>query len=481
MQNFLKIWVREISRNIIAAVAIIGIAALAFAFTEPSVGPTGGTVYAPVNTSGTAQTKVGDFYSSGTVRGNIVNALSSLCINGSCISSWSSAGDAGLQRRVSSTLCSGANLSIKTINADGSVTCETDDGGAGGSGTVTSVGSGTGLTGGPITTSGTLSADTNYLQRRVSSTSCSGANLSIKTINADGTVSCETDDTGGAGGLSGSGTVNYVSKWTGGTSLGNSSIFDNGNVGIGTNNPTNKLTVGSGTSYDIIEVKKGAVHIKDPGYSGSTLQLFARDIHTSNDEALFLNYDNASGNVHIGGEGENKVIYMGGGSGATGSGSYVDAPDYWIRSVGKWASQLGGGGGDITAVSPGAGSGLSGGGTSGDVTLSLAQSCPADQFLKGVGTSYACAYPSTSSGQPQISAEASCYQPKVDGGQIGICTISDNADVCFLTSSGASDPGSGDVNDFDCRIIKSDITSNWYIYAWANGNDVRCRARCLNW
>jgi hypothetical protein len=65
----------------------------------------------------------------------------------------------------------------------------------GGSG-VTSITAGTGLTGGTITTTGTLAADTTYLQRRVTGTCAAGS--SIRTIAADGTVTCETDDTGAA-------------------------------------------------------------------------------------------------------------------------------------------------------------------------------------------------------------------------------------------------------------------------------------------
>ena len=49
-----------------------------------------------------------------------------------------------------------------------------------------------------------------------------------------------------AGIIAGSGTLNYVPKWTpDGNTLGNSSIFDNGNVGIGTTNPYSKLSLTS--------------------------------------------------------------------------------------------------------------------------------------------------------------------------------------------------------------------------------------------
>ncbi len=101
-----------------------------------------------------------------------------------------------LQRRVSASCAVGS--SIRAINTDGTVTCEADDD-AGGD--ITAVIAGTGLTGGGTTGSVTLTADTTYLQRRVSSTCAVGS--SIRAINADGTVTCEADDnttyTGGTG------------------------------------------------------------------------------------------------------------------------------------------------------------------------------------------------------------------------------------------------------------------------------------------
>ena len=50
-------------------------------------------------------------------------------------------------------------------------------------------------------------------------------------------------------GVDGTGTANYVPKWTDADTIGNSQIFDNGtNVGIGTTSPTAKLTIGSNAS-----------------------------------------------------------------------------------------------------------------------------------------------------------------------------------------------------------------------------------------
>ena len=52
-----------------------------------------------------------------------------------------------------------AGSSIREIDVSGNVVCETDDNG---SGTVTSVGTGTGLSGGPITTTGTIGIASSY-------------------------------------------------------------------------------------------------------------------------------------------------------------------------------------------------------------------------------------------------------------------------------------------------------------------------------
>jgi trimeric autotransporter adhesin len=111
-----------------------------------------------------------------------------------------------VQRRISATCASGS--SIRTVAQDGSVTCQTD---ANSGGTLTGVVAGTGLSGGGSTGSVSIAADTSVLQRRVSGICASGS--SVRTVNADGTVICQS---------SGSGTITGVTAGNGMTGGGTS-------------------------------------------------------------------------------------------------------------------------------------------------------------------------------------------------------------------------------------------------------------------
>src|SRR3989338_5334801 len=76
-----------------------------------------------------------------------------------------------------------------------------------------------------------------------------GANITLSPNpwDPDTGVNATIAASGGGGGVTGAGSTNYVTKWTNNANPGalstTSSIYDNGNVGIGTAGPTQKLEV----------------------------------------------------------------------------------------------------------------------------------------------------------------------------------------------------------------------------------------------
>jgi hypothetical protein len=94
-----------------------------------------------------------------------------------------------------------SNGQVAKYNAASSLwECQNDNAGGG---TVTTIAAGVGLTGGSISVSGTIAADTAYLQRRVS-TACAAGSF-ITAIAADGATTCASPAAG-----SGSGTVTAI-------------------------------------------------------------------------------------------------------------------------------------------------------------------------------------------------------------------------------------------------------------------------------
>jgi hypothetical protein len=170
------------------------------AWTNPTSSPPLGNLPGPVNTSPSSQVKPGGL------------GLSDLVVTN------------GVQ------LNAFGNCTLKT-NSSGVLTCGTDltgGGGGGGTGTVTQIDTGPGLTGGPITTTGTIGINTANIS------TCTGTTQKVLWDSTNNRFTCGTDQTGGGGGggLAGSGTANKLSLWTSPTALGDSIVSQLGTTGL---------------------------------------------------------------------------------------------------------------------------------------------------------------------------------------------------------------------------------------------------------
>jgi len=228
----------------------------------------------------------------------------------------------------------GANLLIANTTAQsGAITTTSCLDVASASGTVTSVGTGTGLTGGPITSTGTIAADTTVLQQRVTGT-CAAGN-SIRTINGDGTVVCEADDVGGTG------TVTSLSQGTG-IALSANPITTTGSISVNTTTiqarvtgncvagnyiraiaADGSVTCGADNSGPANAFVQGGNNFGATAVLG-TIDNNALDIRVHDDRAMRYEVNTISPNV-IGGSGFNKVASgvrgatIGGGGSAPGA------------------------------------------------------------------------------------------------------------------------------------------------------------------
>lgn len=180
-----------------------------------------------------------------------------------------------------------------------------------GSGTVTSVATGYGLSGGTITTTGTIIADSNFVASRlrvgkvVDSLSLVKQNVLTNPVT-------------------GTGTTNYVPKFTGTSTIGNSQIFDNGtNVGIGVTNPDGELELLGGT----LTAGTVGTYALILGNSSRQIMSFGTDANYGYIQTW------GARNLNLNSQGNNTIINSG--SGKVLIGTTTDAGDYKLQVSGN--------------------------------------------------------------------------------------------------------------------------------------------------
>jgi hypothetical protein len=199
--------------------------------------------------------------------------------------------------------------------------------------------------------------------------------------------------------LAGSGTLDFIPLWTpNGTTLGNSILFQNGslNLGIGTQTPAAKLDVsGSARVRGTLLLPATGTATAGGGKNSQPLNLAASAYNSGTATAVNQTFSwlaEPAGNNTASASGTLNLLFGVGTSTPTETGLHVGSGGLFTFAAGQTFP----GTGTITGVT--AGTGLAGGGTTGNVPLSMLKSCAVNQVLQWNGSAWVCGSVGTGNG-----------------------------------------------------------------------------------
>src|ERR1017187_7194131 len=199
--------------------------------------------------------------------------------------------------------------------------------------------------------------------------------------------------------LAGTGTLDFIPLWTpNGTTLGNSILFQNSslNLGIGTQTPAAKLDVaGSARVRGTLLLPATGTATAGGGKNSQPLNLAASAFNSGTATAVTQTFSwraEPAGNNTASASGTLNLLFGVGTSAPTETRLHVGSGGLLTFAAGQTFP----GAGTITGVT--AGTGLAGGGTTGNVPLSLLTSCAVNQVLHWNGSAWVCGSVGTCNG-----------------------------------------------------------------------------------
>jgi hypothetical protein len=206
-----------------------------------------------------------------------------------------------------------------------------------------------------------------------------------------------------AGGVTGSGTLDFIPLWTSTSAIGNSVLFQSGSgstakVGINTTTPGATLDVKGTTNLEGLLTLPAQGTATASGGKGSQPQdLVASAFSSSTKAAVHQTFQwkaEASGNNTATPSGTLNLLFGSGTASPSETGLKLSSKGLFTFAAGQTFP----GTGTLTGVTTASGSGLTGGGASGTLTLGLTTSCSKNQLLQWNGSTWACSSAGTGSG-----------------------------------------------------------------------------------
>jgi len=196
--------------------------------------------------------------------------------------------------------------------------------------------------------------------------------------------------------VTGTGTVKFLPLWDTTSDIISSTVFQSGTgstarVGINTTTPASTLDVkGAGTIRGLLSLPSTGTATATKGFNSQALSMAASVFNSGLSKAVNQTFHwqaEAVANDTSSPSGTLNLLF-GSGTTPTETGLYIAGNGQITFAAGQ--TFPGTGDGTITGITTAAGSGLIGGGTSGNLNLALTNSCATNQILQWNGSTWAC-------------------------------------------------------------------------------------------